>query len=486
MASITIRQLDEGLKRRLRLRAARNGRSMEDEARTILRTAAAPDDKAQLEEGAGSAHALQREPKRRGVRADTAAPPAGNIHAGHTQRILLIIGGGIAAYKALDLIRRLKEHSLAVRCILTKAAQEFITPLSAGALSGERAFTDLFDQESEFDVGHIRLAREADLVIVAPATADLMAKLAGGHADDLASAVLLATDRPVLLAPAMNPRMWEHKATQRNLARLIEDGIAMVGPNAGEMAEAGEAGIGRMAEPLEIVAAALPLIAPAAGEGALAGKRVIVTSGPTHEPIDPVRYIANRSSGKQGHAIAAAAAAAGAEVILVSGPVHLPNPPGVKVVNVASARDMLCAVEEALPADVAVFAAAVADWRPAKAQSNKIKKGAHATPKLELTENPDILATVAHDASRRPRLVIGFAAETERIIEHAKAKLARKGCDWILANDVSAESGVMGSDRNTVHLVTARGVESWPQQSKEEVARALVARITETLAGARR
>ena len=486
MASITIRQLDEGSKRRLRLRAARNGRSMEDEARTILRAAAALDEKPQLEEGAGSARILQREPKRRGVRADAAAPPAGNTHVGRTQRILLIIGGGIAAYKALDLIRRLKEHSLAVRCILTKAAQEFITPLSAGALAGERAFTDLFDQESEFDVGHIRLAREADLVIVAPATADLMAKLAGGHADDLASAVLLATERPVLLAPAMNPRMWEHKATQRNLARLIEDGVAVVGPNAGEMAEAGETGIGRMAEPLEIVAAALPLITRAAGEGALAGKRVIVTSGPTHEPIDPVRYIANRSSGKQGHAIAAAAAAAGAEVILISGPVHLPNPPGVKVVNVASAQDMLCAVEQALPADVAVFAAAVADWRPAKAQSNKIKKGAGATPKLELTENPDILATVAHDASRRPRLVIGFAAETERIVEHAKAKLARKGCDWILANDVSAESGVMGSDRNTVHLVTARGVESWPPQSKEEVARALIARIAETLAGATR
>ncbi len=486
MASITIRQLDEELKRRLRLRAARNGRSMEDEARTILRTAAALDDKTQLEEGAGSARILQREPTRRGVRADAAVPPAGNTHAGRTLRIVLIIGGGIAAYKALDLIRRLKEHSLTVRCILTKAAQEFITPLSAGALSGERAFTDLFDQESEFDVGHIRLAREADLVIVAPATADLMAKLAGGHADDLASALLLATERPVLLAPAMNPRMWEHKATQRNLARLIEDGIAVVGPNAGEMAEAGEAGIGRMAEPLEIVAAALPLIAPAAGEGALAGKRVIVTSGPTHEPIDPVRYIANRSSGKQGHAIAAAAAAAGAEVILISGPVHLPDPPGVKVVNVASAQDMLCAVEKALPADAAVFAAAVADWRPATAQSNKIKKGAGATPKLALTENPDILATVAHDATRRPRLVIGFAAETERIIEHAKAKLARKGCDWILANDVSAESGVMGSDRNTVHLVTARGVESWPQQSKQEVARALVARIGETLAGATR
>jgi phosphopantothenoylcysteine decarboxylase / phosphopantothenate---cysteine ligase len=488
MASITIRQLDEALKRRLRLRAARNGRSMEDEARTILRNAAALDDQAQLEEsqGRGSARTRQREASGRALAADASAPTAGNPHTGCARRILLIIGGGIAAYKALDLIRRLKEHSLAVRCLLTQAAREFITPLSAGALSGERAFTDLFDQDSEFDVGHIRLAREADLVVVAPATADLMAKLAGGHADDLASAVLLAADRPVLLAPAMNPRMWEHTATQRNLALLIEDGIAVVGPNAGEMAEAGEAGIGRMAEPLEIVAAALPLIAHAAGEGALTGKRMIVTSGPTHEPIDPVRYIANRSSGKQGHAIAAAAASAGAEVILISGPVHLPDPPGVEVVKVASAQDMLDAVNKALPADVAVFAAAVADWRPAEAQSNKIKKGEGATPKLVLKENPDILATVAHDASRRPRLVIGFAAETDRIIDHAKAKLARKGCDWILANDVSAESGVMGGDRNTVHLVTAQGVESWPQQSKEEVARTLVGRIAETLAGATR
>src|SRR5262249_9085421 len=299
MASITIRQLDEGLKRRLRLRAARNGRSMEDEARTILRTAAALDDKAQLEEAAGSARILQREPKRRGVRADAVA----NTHARRTQRILLIIGGGIAAYKALDLIRRLKEHSLAVRCILTRAAQEFITPLSAGALSGERAFTGFFDPDSEVDGGHTRLAREAALLLAAPPTPHPLGKLAGGHADALASAVLLATERSVLLAPAMNPRMWEHKATQRNLTRLIEDGIAVVGPNTGEMAEAGEAGIGRMAEPLEIVAAALQLIAPAAGEGALAGKRVIVPSGPTPEPNDPVRHIPNPSSGNQGHAL---------------------------------------------------------------------------------------------------------------------------------------------------------------------------------------
>jgi phosphopantothenoylcysteine decarboxylase/phosphopantothenate--cysteine ligase len=487
MASITIRQLDDDLKRQLRLRAARNGRSMEDEARTILRHAATVDDEPDLgnTKTEVSTRARERAAPRGSVAADAAAPAAAGAHAAGTKRILLIIGGGIAAYKALDLIRRLKERRLAVRCILTKAAQEFITPLSAGALSGERVFTDLFDPASEFDVGHIRLAREADLVVVAPATADLMAKLAGGHADDLASAVLIATDRPVLLAPAMNPRMWEHKATQRNLARLVADGVAMVGPNAGEMAEAGEAGVGRMAEPPEIVAAARSLIAQA-GEGALAGKRVIVTSGPTHEPIDPVRYIANRSSGKQGHAIAAAAAAAGADVTLVSGPVHLPDPPGVKIVKVASAQDMLAAVTKALPADVAVFAAAVADWRPARPHANKIKKGAGGAPKLALTENPDILATVAHDPRRRPRLVIGFAAETDRIIEHAKAKLARKGCDWILANDVSAESGVMGGDHNTVHLVTAQGVESWPPQSKGDVARALIARIAETLVGAKR
>jgi len=480
MASITIRQLDDDLKRRLRLRAARNGRSMEDEARTILRNAASLEDGKLDARGDARHHAA---PRGR-VAADAPAPAAASGHSARTQRVLLIIGGGIAAYKALDLIRRLKERGLAVRCILTKAAQEFITPLSAGALSGERVFTDLFDPGSEFDVGHIRLAREADLVVVAPATADLMAKLAGGHADDLASAVLLATDRTVLLAPAMNPHMWEHRATRRNLARLIDDGVALVGPNAGEMAEAGEAGLGRMAEPLEIAAAALSLLGD--GEGALKGKRVIVTSGPTHEPIDPVRYIANRSSGKQGHAIAAAAAAAGADVTLVSGPVNVPDPPGVTVVKVKTAQDMLAAVTKALPADVAVFAAAVADWRIAKPQANKIKKGAGGSPKLALTENPDILATVAHDARKRPRLVIGFAAETEHIIEHAKAKLARKGCDWILANDVSAEGGAMGGDRNTVHLVSAQGVESWPPQSKEEVARALVTRIAETLAGAKR
>jgi len=471
MASITIRQLDDDLKQRLRLRAVRNGRSMEDEARTILRQVAALESEA-AHQGAAPA----------GGEAERAQ--VDRIPAPGTRRVLLIIGGGIAAYKSLDLIRRLKEHGLAVRCILTRAAQEFVTPLAAGALSAERVFTDLFDPTTEFDVGHIRLAREADLVVVAPATADLLAKMAGGHADDLASTVLLATDRPVLVAPAMNPRMWEHPATRRNLARLAGDGVAVVGPNAGEMAEAGEAGIGRMAEPLEIAAAALPLLGKDDRDKPLAGRRIIVTSGPTHEPIDPVRYIANRSSGKQGHAIAAAAAAAGADVTLVSGPVNLPDPLGVNTVKIETAQEMFAAVTAALPADVAVFAAAVADWRVDQPNANKIKKQAGGSPTLGLVENPDILSAVAHDANIRPCLVIGFAAETEHIIEHAKAKLARKGCDWIVANDVSATSGVMGGDRNTVHLVTAQGVESWPPQSKEQVAHALVARIADVLAGA--
>ena len=479
MASITIRQLDDDLKKRLRLRAARNGRSMEDEARTILRNAAAAD--------ATDARAGMRTRASEHVVANVLpAPTAASDPSVDAKRVLLIVGGGIAAYKSLDLIRRLKERGLGVRCILTNAAREFITPLSAGALSGERVFTELFDATTEFDVGHIRLARDADLIVVAPATADLMAKMAGGHADDLATAVLLATDCKVLLAPAMNPHMWQHPATQRNLARLADDGVVVVGPHAGEMAEAGEAGVGRMAEPLDIVTAALPLLAAAGADQSLAGKRVVVSSGPTHEPIDPVRYIANRSSGKQGHAIAAAAAAAGAQVTLVSGPVNLPDPAGVTTIKVATAQDMLAAVTKALPADVAIFAAAVADWRVDKPTASKIKKQAGALPKLALVENPDILATVAHRTSARPRLVIGFAAETDHLIEHAKAKLLRKGCDWILANDVSTETGVMGGDRNTVHLVTARGVESWPPQSKDEVARTLVARIAQTLAGPKR
>jgi len=394
------------------------------------------------------------------------------------RRILLIIGGGIAAYKSLDLIRRLQDRGARVRCILTDAAQQFMTAVAAGTLCGERAYTDLFDAQSEFDVGHIRLARDTDLVVVAPATADLMAKITGGHADDLATAVLLATDKPILIAPAMNPHMWAAKATQRNLAQLKADGVRVAGPNSGEMAERGEAGVGRMAEPTEIVAAAEALLHRA---GALTGKRVLVTSGPTSEPIDPVRYIANRSSGKQGHAIAAAAAAAGAEVVLVSGPVTVPDPAVVSVLKVETARQMLEAVEQALPADVAVFAAAVADWRPRKASAGKIKKDGRGPPTLELVENPDILATLAHRKSSRPRLVIGFAAETDDVLAHAKAKLKKKGCDWILANDVSPTTGIMGGDDNTVHLISAAGVEAWPPQSKEGVARMLVDRVATEL-----
>ncbi len=396
-----------------------------------------------------------------------------------SSRVLLIIGGGIAAYKALDLIRRLKERGATVRVVMTAAAQEFVTPLAAGALAGEAPFTDLFDSQREFDIDHIRLARDTDLVVVAPATADLMAKMANGLADDLASTVLLATDKPVLIAPAMNPHMWNHPATQRNVTRLRADGIAMVGPNAGEMAERGEAGLGRMAEPIEIADAALALQRPRAQ--VLAGKHIVITAGPTHEPIDPVRYIANRSSGKQGFAIARAAAAAGARVTLIAGPVTLPDPAGVTVVRVESAREMLDATQAALPADAAIFAAAVADWRVAEAGGQKIKKGSAGSPQLSLVENPDILATVAKLKSKRPKLVIGFAAETERVVEYAKAKLKAKGSNWILANDVSIESGVMGGDRNKIHLVSADGVEDWPEQSKDEVACMLVARIAAAL-----
>ena len=465
MASLTVRQLDEALKKQLRLRAARNGRSVEDEVRTILRGAAA--------EGDAQPAAASKPGARSPRRAETAPG---------TKRVLLIVGGGIAAYKSLDLIRRLKERGLAVRCILTKAAEHFVTPLAAGAIIGERVFTDLFDAGSEFDVGHIRLARETDLIVVAPATADLMAKMAGGLASDLATTVLLATDARILLAPAMNPRMWANKATQRNLAQLIADGVALVGPNSGEMAEAGERGTGRMAEPLEIAAAVEKLLGAGKAAQPLHGKRLLITSGPTHEPIDPVRYIANRSSGKQGHAIAAAAAAAGADVTLISGPVNLPDPFGVTLVKIETAREMLQAVERALPVDVAIFAAAVADWRVANAGAQKIKKQlGQATPGLSLTENPDILASIAKRKSLRPKLVIGFAAETENVAANAKSKLVNKGCDWILANDVSAASGVMGGDRNTIQLVTAKGIEPWPPQSKDDVAAMLVARIAAEL-----
>ncbi|HWK98218.1 MAG TPA: bifunctional phosphopantothenoylcysteine decarboxylase/phosphopantothenate--cysteine ligase CoaBC [Pseudolabrys sp.] len=460
MASLTVRQLDEALKQQLRLRAARNGRSVEDEVRSILR------------EAAGETEAPSQPAVATAVARDTAQP-----------QVLLIIGGGIAAYKSLDLIRRLKERGYAVRCILTQAAMQFVTPLAAGALVGSRVHTDLFNPEHEFDVGHIRLAREADLVVVAPATADLMAKMAQGLANDLATAVLLATRAKILLAPAMNPAMWSHKATQRNLAQLKADGVALIGPNAGEMAERGERGEGRMAEPLEIAGAVDRLFKSETSSQSLKvrpleGLRILITAGPTHEPIDPVRYIANRSSGKQGYAVAAAAAAAGAAVTLVSGPVILRKPDGVTVIDVESARDMLSAVEKALPVDIAIFAAAVADWRVANAGEQKIKKqpGA-AVPQFSLAENPDILSTIAHRTHNRPSLVIGFAAETENVIANAKAKLARKGCDWILANDVSPATGIMGGDSNTIHLVTKDGVDDWPPQSKEEAAAMLIAKI---------
>ncbi len=466
MASLTVRQLDERLKKLLRLRAAQSGRSVEDEVRTILRAAAEETGTERLESVTPPSPKSPHRPAN--------APAVG------TKRVLLIVGGGIAAYKSLDLIRRLKERGFAVRCILTKAAEHFVTPLSAGTIVGERVFTDLFDAGSEFDVGHIRLARETDLIVVAPATADLMAKLAGGHANDLATTVLLAAGTKILLAPAMNPHMWTNKATQRNLAQLIADGVALIGPNEGEMAEAGERGLGRMAEPLEIAAAVENLLG---GAKPLKGRRVLVTSGPTHEPIDPVRYIANRSSGKQGHAIAAAAARAGADVTLISGPVNVPEPPGMTVVHVETARDMLLAAERTLPIDVAIFAAAVADWRVAQAGEQKLKKKVgQTTPELLLVENPDILATIARRKSQRPKLVIGFAAETENVAANAQAKLASKGCDWILANDVSPQTGIMGGDRNKIQLVTARGIEPWPLQSKEDVAAMLIARVADALA----
>ena len=472
MASLTIRKLDDAIRDELRLRAAHNGRSVEDEVRVILREAA--------QNHPSSATAASQEAASRTV--PTTQPAHGA--ALDLAHVTLIIGGGIAAYKALDLIRRLKERHIHVRCVLTKAAQHFVTPLAVSALSHERAYTDLFDAASEFDAGHIRLARECDLIVVAPATGDLMAKMAHGHADDLATAILLAANRPILLAPAMNPLMWSNAATRRNVAQLKHDGVVMIGPNAGEVAEAGEAGVGRMAEPLEIAAAAEHLLRPPQPRP-LAGKRVLITAGPTHEPIDPVRYIANRSSGKQGFAIAAAARAAGAEVIVISGPVDLDDPAGVTVKHVESARDMLDGVQAALPVDIAIFAAAVADWRVANAGEQKIKKTSAGLPPLQLVENPDILATISKPGDLRPKLVIGFAAETDDLMANAQAKLQRKNADWIVANDVSPATGVMGGDRNSVHLLAREHgeitVDSWPVMTKEQVAAELVARIAKTV-----
>lgn len=392
-----------------------------------------------------------------------------------SKRVLLIIGGGIAAYKSLELIRRLRERGAAVRVVMTEAAQRFITPLAAGAIAGERVFTDLFDQAQEFDVGHIRLARETDLIIVAPATADLMAKMAHGLANDLATAVLLATDKPVLIAPAMNPHMWANAATRRNFATLQSQGLRFIGPNEGEMAESGERGVGRMAEPEQIRDAALALLS----DGPLKGKRALVTAGPTIEAIDPVRFLSNRSSGKQGYAIAAALAELGAEVTLVSGPTNLPAPRGVKRVSVESAREMLAASEAALPLDVAVMVAAVADWRPTKEAPRKIKKDATGVPAIALQENPDILATLSKAGKKRPKLVVGFAAETDNVEDNARAKIAKKGCDWIVANDVSGD--VMGGPENAVMLITKDKAETWPRMAKEAVARQLAAEIAKAL-----
>jgi len=399
------------------------------------------------------------------------------------KRVLLIVGGGIAAYKCLEAIRRLKELGARVRVIATKAGLEFVTPLSLAALSGEKVHTDLFDLTDEVEIGHIRLARDTDLVVVAPATANLMARMANGIADDLATTALIATDKPVLIAPAMNTRMWEHAATRRNLATLKADGVHIVGPNDGPLAE-GESGMGRMAEPEEILAAMAALLG---GAGPLRGRKVLVTSGPTFEAIDPVRYLANRSSGKQGHAVAAALAALGADIVLVSGPVSLADPAGVKTIHVESAREMLSTCEAELPVDAAVCAAAVSDWRAAKTAKQKLKKvGKGGAPALSLAENPDILATLARHKKSRPRLLIGFAAETEKLIENARAKLKQKRCDWVVANDVSPSGGVMGGDRNRVHLVSTAGVEDWPLLSKEEVADRLARRIADHFAAKRK
>lgn len=400
------------------------------------------------------------------------------------KRVLLIVGGGISAYKSLDLVRRLRERGARVRVVMTAAAKEFVTPLAFVSLASEKVYDDLFSATDEQEMGHIQLSRNADLIVVAPATAHLLARAARGLCDDLATTLLLATDKRVLYAPAMNVRMWLHPATQRNVATLHGDGAWFVGPTVGDMA-CGEYGPGRMCEPLEIVEAietALKhdtrLPAPEGlltRSGALEGRHVVVTSGPTHEPIDPVRYIANRSSGRQGHAVAAAAARAGARVTLISGPVALADPPGCEVVHIESAREMMTAVESALPADIFIAAAAVADWR-AEPALDKIKKGEHGAPSLSLVENPDILASVSH-GSQRPRLVVGFAAETSDLIRHAQEKLARKGCDLIVANDVSEGSGVFGGATNEAHLVSRAGVEDWPRLRKEDVAERLVAQL---------
>ncbi|OLY46459.1 phosphopantothenoylcysteine decarboxylase / phosphopantothenate--cysteine ligase [Bartonella apis] len=453
MASITIRNLPDDAKEKLRLNAAKNKRSMEEEARLLLM----------------SGYNGEIFPQKASVK---------EMQSLKSKSILLIISGGVAAYKALDLIRRLKERGAKVTVVMTKAATEFVTPLAVGSLSGGHVFTDLFQRHEEHDISHIRLARSADLIIVAPATADRIAKMANGIADDLAGAILLAANSPLLIAPAMNPAMWKHPATQRNIRTLIADDIRMIGPESGEMAESGEAGRGRMSEPLAIVAAAESMLD--CGRKPLSGKHIVVTSGPTHEPIDPVRYLANRSSGKQGHAIAAALHHLGAQVTLVSGPVSIPDPDGVETIHVETAIEMLDAVKHALPADAAIFVAAVADWRSAESATQKIKKqSGQSAPTLEMVENPDILATIGH-ARNRPKLVIGFAAETNDLIENAKKKLDKKGADFILANDVSVDKegkSVMGGDYNRISCVSRNAVETWPEMNKEDVAKKLGKKI---------
>lgn len=396
------------------------------------------------------------------------------------KRILIVIGGGIAAYKVLEVIRRLKERGAEVRVILTRSGKEFVTPMTVGALSGEKVFSDLFDPTEEQDIGHIVLSRDTDLILVAPATANLIARMANGIADELATASLLAAAAPIIVCPAMNQRMWAHPATQRNAAQLVADGVRFIGPAEGRMAERNEAGVGRLSEPMDIVAGVEAFFAEAAQPKPLVGRHVLVTSGPTIEPIDPVRFITNRSSGKQGHAIAAAAARAGARVTLISGPVSIPDPRGVDVVHVETAREMLEAVFAALPADAAVMAAAVSDWRPAEVAGEKIKKAAGAPPPLSFLENPDILATLGHH-TRRPKLVVGFAAETTNVEGNAARKLASKGADYIVANDVSAASGVFGGDRNSVYVLSSAGAEAWPTLAKEDVADRLIALIAKRL-----
>lgn len=395
-------------------------------------------------------------------------------------KVLLVITGGIAAYKCLELVRRGRERGWQFTCVLSPAAREFVTPLSLAALAESKVYSELFSLTDEAEMGHIQLSRAADVVLVAPATADMLAKMANGHANDLASTVLMATDKPVLFAPAMNPEMWAHSANQRNIAQLQADGLQMIGPEAG-LTACGEVGLGRMSEPVTI----LDALAPHADQGALRlkGKKAVVTSGPTHEAIDPVRYIANRSSGRQGHALAEALAKAGADVTLVTGPVTIPDPQGVRVRHVQSARDMAQAVEQSLPADIAIFAAAVADWRPKLAPDQKLKKEVGGTPaSLELIENPDILATIAHRTDGRPALVIGFAAETQDLVRNAHAKLKRKACDWIVANDVGVGSAVFGGTKNRVTIVRGDGSEeAWPELDKAALSYRLVDAIADAL-----